>query len=278
VTAATRFHERFRVKPDRQIHLADIDPDQTIGFNDKSESKKLIAHYTANLRKLQRLFYADSRHSLLICLQAPDAGGKDGTIRHVFGSMNPQGCRVQAFKKPSREESRHDFLWRVHKVTPAKGEIVIFNRSHYEDVLAPRVHHLVPQADWRKRYDVINGFERYLMDNDTHILKFFLHISKQEQLNRFGTRLEDPARRWKISEADYAERTFWDDYQQAYDDMLNRCSTADAPWYVIPANHKWFRNLAISEIVVNQLESLGMHLPKPRVNINEIRRKYHEMV
>jgi len=271
------FHELFRVEPDRRIRLADIDPGQTMEFEDKTDVKNLIDHFSAILRKLQRLFYAESRRSLLICLQAPDAGGKDGAIRHVFSSINPQGCRVQAFKKPSLEEASHDFLWRIHKVIPAKGEIVIFNRSHYEDILVPRVHHLISEAEWCRRYDAINDFEHYLTDNDTHILKFFLHISKREQIKRFGARLEDPARQWKISEADYHERTFWDDYQQAYDDMLNRCSTTDAPWYVIPANHKWFRNLAISEIVVHQLESLGMHLPKPRVDIDEIRRKYHRM-
>jgi len=269
------FVESYKVKPEHRVHLARIDPGQTADFHNKTEIKKRIARQAKRLRELQYLLYAESRRSLLICLQAPDAGGKDGIIRHVFGCMNPQGCRVQSFKVPTPYEASHDFLWRAHRATPAMGEVIIFNRSHYEDVLPPRVHHLIPESEWRRRYDAINDFERNLSDNGTLILKFYLHISREEQLRRFGKRLQDSARHWKISEADYRERAFWDDYQQAYDDMLNRCSTPHAPWYVIPANHKWFRNLLVSIIVVQQLEELNMRMPEASVDIEEIRRKFH---
>jgi len=270
-----KYSESYKVQPGHRVLLAQVDPDQTGDFHNKREIKKLIVKQTSRLKELQYLLYAESRRSLLVCLQAPDAGGKDGVIRHVFGCMNPQGCRVHAFKVPTPEEASHDFLWRTHRAAPGKGEVVIFNRSHYEDVLPPRVHHSIPESEWSKRYDAINDFECNLSGNSTLILKFYLHISREEQLRRFGKRLEDPARHWKISEADYRERSFWDDYQQAYDDMLNRCSTPHAPWYVIPANHKWFRNLIVSTIVVQQLENLGMQMPEASVDIEEIRRKFH---
>jgi PPK2 family polyphosphate:nucleotide phosphotransferase len=208
-------------------------------------------------------------------LQGLDTSGKDGSINHVLGAMNPQGTRVHGFKAPSREEAAHDFLWRIEQRTPAKGEVVIFNRSHYEDVLVVRVHNLVPDKVWSKRYDLINAFEKSLAANGTHILKFFLHISKDEQLRRFKQRLDDPQRRWKISEADYEERKFWKNYQEAYQDALSQTSTKHAPWFVIPANHKWFRNLVISRIVAESLESLEMKFPEPTVNIKDIKRKYH---
>jgi PPK2 family polyphosphate:nucleotide phosphotransferase len=189
--------------------------------------------------------------------------------------MNPQGCRIVAFKQPSVEELAHDFLWRIHKVAPAKGEVVIFNRSHYEDVLTVRVHELVPDAVWARRYEQINAFEQGLVEADTHILKFFLHISKDEQLKRFKDRLDDPSKQWKISESDYKERTFWDDYMTAYEDALSRCSTERAPWFLIPANHKWFRNLAVSRIVVEYLKGLKLTYPPPRVDLKHIREEYH---
>jgi len=189
--------------------------------------------------------------------------------------MNPQGCAVHGFKTPSAEELAHDYLWRVHRVTPAKGQVTIFNRSHYEDVLVVRVHDLVPKKVWSKRYDEINAFEQYLVENGTHVVKFFLHIDAAEQLARFKQRLDDPARHWKISESDYSERALWDQYQAAFEDALEKCSTERAPWYVIPANHKWFRNLAVSQILVETLDSLGMKMPPPRVDLAEIRAKYH---
>ena len=191
--------------------------------------------------------------------------------------MNPQGCRVISFKQPSAEELAHDFLWRIERQTPRRGEIVIFNRSHYEDVLIVRVHDLVPKKVWTKRYELINEFERRLIAGGTHILKFFLHISKDEQLQRFKQRLEDHSRQWKISEADYSEREYWSEYENAYEAALSKCSTDDAPWYVIPSDHKWFRDLAIAQIIVETMEKLGIEIPKPTVNIDEIRRKYHKM-
>jgi len=270
------YGERFRVTPGSKIKLSAIDP----SFKDKHASKESaeaeIEENRRRLGQLQYLLYAENRRSLLIVLQALDAGGKDGTIRHVLGAMNPQGTRVHAFKVPSAEEATHDFLWRAHLHAPARGEVVIFNRSHYEDVLVVRVRKLVAKSVWSKRYDHINGFERNLIDAGTRIIKFFLHISKEEQLDRFRQRLEDPARRWKISESDYEDRALWPQYMEAYEAALARTSTADAPWYVIPADHKWFRNLAVSKIVVQTMEAMDMKVPPPQVDIDEIRRKYHQ--
>lgn len=270
-----RYSERFRVEPGSAPRLSAIDP----SFKDKHESKEsaeaeLIGH-ARRLRELQALVYADGQRSVLICLQAPDAGGKDGTINHVLGAMNPQGTRVHGFKVPSAEEAAHDFLWRAHVHAPAKGEVVIFNRSHYEDVLVVRVHGLVPDRVWEPRYALINEFERNLVAAGTHVLKFFLHISEEEQLARFKQRLDDPTRWWKISESDYAERAAWSTYRAAYEDMLARTSTESAPWHVIPANHKWFRDLAISSIVIETLERLDLKVPAPSVDIEDIRRRYH---
>jgi len=273
-----QFSKRFRVKPGNHFSLADIAPNDTENHKDKSTALEDIHKYARRLRELQQVLYAENKRGLLICLQAMDTGGKDGTIKHVLGYMNPQGCRVQSFKAPSAEEAEHDFLWRVHKVTPARGEVVIFNRSHYEDVLVVRVHNLVDKKIWSHRYDTINAFEKHLADNGVHILKFFLHISNGEQLKRFKKRLEDPSRQWKISEADYAERPYWDAYQQAYEDALRKCSTDWAPWFVIPSDHKWFRNLAISRIVVEYLEALDMKYPQPHVDIEVIKKKFHAEV
>ncbi|WJW76350.1 polyphosphate kinase 2 family protein [Thiohalobacter sp. IOR34] len=266
---------RYRVEPGSRPRLADLDPAEHEGATGKREAKARIEATGRRLRELQYLLYAENRRSLLVCLQALDAGGKDGTIRHVLGYMNPQGCRVHAFRVPNEEEAARDFLWRVHRRTPRRGEVAIFNRSHYEDVLVARVHGLVPKAVWSRRYAAINEFERLLHENGTHILKFFLHISKEEQLRRFRKRLEDPGRQWKISEADYEERRYWDDYQLAYEDALHHCSTAHAPWYVIPADHKWYRNLAVSQILLQTLEGLQLQLPPPRVDLEAIRRRYH---
>ena len=270
--------KRFRVQPGSKVDLAKVDA----GFKDKHESHEHalpeIEAYNQKLHDLQYLMYAEGKRSLLICLQGRDAAGKDGTINHVLGAMNPQGCPVTGFKVPSKEEAAHDFLWRYHKATPAKGQVAIFNRSHYEDVLVVRVHNMVPKEIWYKRYEHINNFEKLLYDNGTQILKFYLHIDAEEELERFKIRIDDPARHWKISDGDYAERPFWDAYTGAFEDALSKCSTKHAPWFIIPSNHKWFRNLAISRIVSEALESLNMKFPEPTVDINEIKKKYHAIV
>lgn len=270
------YRKRFVVKPGATVRLDKIDP----GFKDKhNESHKRatteIQKNVERLAKAQYLLYADGSTSLLVVLQALDAGGKDGVVRHVFTAMNPQGTMVSSFKQPSRIEAAHDFLWRAHLPTPGKGQVVIFNRSHYEDVLVVRVHKMVPKSVWSKRYELINDFEKMLYDNGTRILKFYLHISPEEQLQRFEQRLDDPMRHWKISEGDYSERKLWPEYMEAYEDAMERTSTEHAPWYVIPSDHKWFRNLAISEILADTLEDMELKLPPAQVDIAEIRRKYH---
>jgi PPK2 family polyphosphate:nucleotide phosphotransferase len=269
------YAEKFGVPPGGPVSLAATDPAFTNKHADKSSAQAELDAQAQRLTALQYRLYAEGKHSILICLQALDAAGKDGTIRHVLGAMNPQGARVHSFKQPTPEEARHDFLWRAHIHAPARGEVVVFNRSHYEDVLVPRVHDQLSTSAWHARCDQINDFERVLIANGTRILKFFLHISAEEQLRRFKQRLDDPTRQWKISEADYAERPYWKRYIAAYDEVLARTSTPDAPWFVIPADHKWFRNLAISEIVVTAMEALDIQLPSPRVDLDDIRRKYH---
>jgi len=270
--------KKFCVQPDSKVDLSKIDPN----FSDQHESHEHalpeIENYTKKMQELQYLLYAEGRRSLLICLQGRDAAGKDGTINHVLTSMNPQGCTVTGFKVPSREEAAHDFLWRYHKAAPERGHVAIFNRSHYEEVLVQRVHNMVPKDIWSRRYEHINDFERMLYENGTHILKFYLHIDPEEQLKRFKQRIEDPARHWKISDGDYAERPYWDAYTGAFEDALSKCSTKHAPWFIIPSNHKWFRNLAISRIVSESLEALDMKFPVPTVDIGEIKKKYHEIV
>jgi PPK2 family polyphosphate:nucleotide phosphotransferase len=269
------YSERFKVSPGTEVKLQGIDPAFTDQHTGRKEAMEEIEQYRTRLRELQETLFADKSCSILICLQALDSGGKDGTIDHVGGALNPQGCRVVAFKQPTPEELSHDFLWRVHRVAPAHGEVVIFNRSHYEDVLVARVHDLVPKTVWSRRYSQINTFEQELAENDTHILKFFLHISEEEQLQRFKDRLDDPTKQWKISETDYKERSYWDDYTAAYNDAISRCSTDQAPWYIIPSDHKWFRNLAVSRIIVERLESLDLKYPPPTVDIAKIRKEYH---
>jgi PPK2 family polyphosphate:nucleotide phosphotransferase len=227
------------------------------------------------MAQLQYLLYADADKSLLVVLQALDAAGKDGAIRHLFSGLNPQGTVVTGFKQPSKEEAAHDFLWRAHLHTPQRGEVAIFNRSYYEDVLVVRVHKIVEHSIWSKRYELINDFEKMLVSNGTTILKFFLHIGRDEQLSRFKRRLDDPSRHWKISETDYSERELWPDYMAAYEDVFASTSTKCAPWYIVPADHKWFRNLAVSCIIVETMEEMGLKLPPPRVDLAEIRRKYH---
>jgi len=271
-----KYSEKFMVKPGSRVRLNKIDAAYMDRHEDQKSAQGEIEKYTERLRELQYLLYAEGRRSLLIILQAMDAGGKDGTINHVLGNMNPQGARVFGFKVPSAEEAAHDFLWRIHQAAPQRGQVAIFNRSHYEDVLISRVHNYVPKKVWSKRYELINDFEKNLSDSGTHILKFYLHISDDEQLRRFKQRIDDPARHWKISESDYDEREYWNDYIEAFEDALGRCSTEHAPWFVIPANHKWFRNLVVSQIVVETLESLKMEFPKPTLDINEIKEKYHK--
>jgi PPK2 family polyphosphate:nucleotide phosphotransferase len=272
----SNYLKKLIVEPDTKVKLSDIDPD----YHGKHESHESalpeIQKHVQKMEQLQYLMYAEKKHSLLIVLQGLDAGGKDGVVRHVITGMNPAGCEVIGFKQPTPDDLSHDFLWRVHPHVPDKGEVAIFNRSHYEDVLVVRVHKLVPEKVWSARYDLINDFEKLLtVENNTTILKFFLFISKDEQLSRFKRRLDDPARQWKISDSDYKERDYWDDYIDAFEDMLHKTSTKHAPWFVIPSNHKWFRNLAISQIIAQTLEDLKMKLPQPTVDIAAIRKKYH---
>ena len=238
-----------------RIKLSDIDPGAT-GKTTREKAEARLSKIGDELKELQDLLYAAQQTPLLIVLQGIDTAGKDGTIRSVIGFMNPQGCRVASFKVPTPLEASHDFLWRIHAETPGKGTIVIFNRSQYEDVLVARVHSLVPPEVWKKRYDDINNFERLLTDNGAVILKFFLHISKDEQKERLLAREKDPAKAWKLSPADWKERDFWDDYQAAYEDAINKCATPDAPWRVVPADHKWYRNLVVAETLLEALRPL----------------------
>ncbi|MBU3656646.1 MAG: polyphosphate kinase 2 family protein [Rhodocyclaceae bacterium] len=231
------------------------------------------------IRALQLRLYAEGRQSLLIVLQGLDAAGKDGTIKHVLGMMNPQGCTVTGFKQPTPLELRHDFLWRIHPHVPGKGEIAIFNRSHYEDVLITRVHELCPKSQINLRYEQINQFESLLSTQaSTRIIKFFLHISREEQLARFAARLDDPAKNWKISDADYAERQHWDAYREAYEFALRKTSTPDSPWFVIPSDNKWYRNFAVANIVLETLEAMAPRIPKPSVNLDTVRQEFHNAV
>jgi PPK2 family polyphosphate:nucleotide phosphotransferase len=269
------YRKKFAVEPSKKVRLSKIDPSYTGRHETHDKALPEIQKNVERMDRLQYLLYADGSQSLLVVLQALDAAGKDGTIRHVFSGMNPQGTFVFGFKQPSREEAARDFLWRAHLRAPAKGEVVVFNRSHYEDVLVVRVHKLVPRSVWSKRYELINDFETMLSRNGTTILKFFLHISPQEQLARFKQRLDDPSRHWKISESDYSERALWPQYVDAYEDAMKLTSTKHAPWYIIPSNHKWFRNLAVSQIIADTMDDMGLKLPPTRIDLADIRRKYH---
>jgi PPK2 family polyphosphate:nucleotide phosphotransferase len=269
--------KQLRVEPGSKVRLADIDP----GFHGKHASeaaaKAELHDNLARITALQRKLYASRNHSLLIVLQGIDGAGKDGTCWHVMSAMDPQGVNVVGFKQPTAQERDHDFLWRVHPHAPGLGRVTVFNRSHYEDVLIARVHNLVPETVWKPRFDFINGWEKLLAsEKNTTILKFFLYISKAEQLVRFRERLEDPARQWKISESDYSERKLWDGYIAAFEAALSKCSTDHAPWFVIPSNHKWFRNFAVSQIVANTLEAMKLEMPKPTVDLTQIQQLYKE--
>lgn len=269
--------KRLKVEPGSKVKLADIDPNFHGTHESEDEAKTELQHNLKRITELQRKFYADRRHSLLIVLQGIDGAGKDGTCWHVVSAMDPQGVSVTGFKQPTAEERDHDFLWRVHPHAPGLGQVAVFNRSHYEDVLVVRVHDLVPKHVWKQRYEFINNWEKLLVEEkNTTILKFFLYISKDEQLSRFKDRLDDPARQWKISDSDYSERKLWDNYIDAFEAAISKCSTKHAPWFVIPSNHKWFRNLAVSEIVVRAMEDMNLSLPKPTVDLQKIRKLYHQ--
>jgi PPK2 family polyphosphate:nucleotide phosphotransferase len=253
---------RWRVEPGSTVRLADLDPASTEGGpGDRAATEAATASLYGDLDALQERLYAEGERSLLVVLQALDAGGKDGTIKHIFRGFNPAGSSVVSFKVPSEEELAHDFLWRVHAKVPAKGEVTVFNRSHYEDVLVVRVHNLVPEDIWRPRYERINDFEANLVAAGTRIVKLYLHISKEEQAERFQARLDDPTKRWKFRRGDLEERERWDDYVAAFEEALARTSTPDAPWYVVPADRKWFRNWVVSRILVETLEAMDPQYP-----------------
>jgi PPK2 family polyphosphate:nucleotide phosphotransferase len=263
-------YPRYRVQPGERIRLGDIDPNHSEHYKKKKDAKSELKKHCKRIRKLQERLYAENQRSLLIVLQAMDTGGKDGTIKHVFREVNPQGCRVWSFKQPSAEEASHDFLWRYHHRTPQRGMITIFNRAHYEDVLVVRVKNLVPENIWRKRYHIINEFEHMLALNRVTILKFFLHISKDEQKRRLESRLENPDKLWKFSKNDIQERLLWDDYQLAFEDAINYCSTDYAPWYVIPANKKWYRNLVIARTIADTLEAMNPQYPPAEPGLENV--------
>jgi PPK2 family polyphosphate:nucleotide phosphotransferase len=269
------FRKKFVVDRDVELNLNDIDPDYTGAHESPNSAAAELAHHTAKLAHLQYRLYAEGKQSLLIVLQGLDAAGKDGVIRHVITGTNPQGVNVACFKQPTREELAHDFLWRAHRRAPENGEIMIFNRSHYEDVLFVRVHEIVPKSVWSKRYDRIREFEQLLVEGGTHIVKFYLHISPEEQLARFKMRLDDPHRNWKIRDSDYNEREYWPAYIEAHEQAMRETSTSRAPWYVIPSNRKWFRDLAISSILADTLDEMDPKFPMPSVDLEEIRRRYH---
>jgi PPK2 family polyphosphate:nucleotide phosphotransferase len=256
--------DKYRVRPGQKVDLGDVDPDDTrLAPGGKEEATKQSSAIQDRLRDLQELLFAEHQRKLLIVLQGMDTSGKDGTIRHVMAGFNPAGTRVASFRAPSPAELDHDYLWRVHRELPGKGEVVVFNRSHYEDVLVVRVHDLVPKAVWKKRYQQIVAFEQMLHEEGTVILKFFLHISKGEQRKRLQARLDDPSKRWKFQPGDLEERKRWDDYQGAYEDALTKTSTDDNPWYVVPANQKWYRNLVVGSVVAETLDGLRMSYPNP---------------
>lgn len=263
--------QQYKVKPDSKVDLSKWNPNDTGEFKGGKEAGLAeVGKLTTRLGELQELLYAEGKHKVLVVLQALDTGGKDGTIRRVFSGVNPQGVHVASFKVPTPEELAHDFLWRIHKVVPGKGEMTIFNRSHYEDVLVVRVHDLVPPEVWQQRYDQINEFERLLAETGTTILKFYLHIDLDEQKERLQARLDDPAKHWKFRLGDLRERKRWPDYMTAYEDALSNTSTPYAPWYIVPANRKWYRDLVISSILVETLESLDMKFPPPEEDLNGV--------
>lgn len=270
------FEKEYRVGPSEDVSLKKRDTKTKGPFGEKMEAEVATEINIRKMQELQYRLFVESQQSLLIVLQAPDAAGKDGLIRKVLGKMNPQGCRTYPFKVPTKIELEHDFLWRIHKCTPARGKVAVFNRSHYEDVLAVRVEKLVPESVWSARYEIINDFEKNLTHNGTRILKFYLHISPEEQLARFKKRLDNPAKHWKLNPGDYEARKKWGAVREAYEDVFKKCSTKHAPWYVIPSDHKWYRDAAVSAIVAKTLNEMDPKFPPIDVDLDEIRRLYEQ--
>ncbi len=260
----------YRVYPDAPVTLSELDTDESEGYGSKKDVKDELTGLRDRISDLQARLYAEGKRSLLVVLQAMDTGGKDGAIKDVFRGVNPQGCQVWSFKTPSSEELSHDFLWRYHQKAPPRGMITIFNRSHYEDVLVVRVKDIVPETVWRPRYEAIRDFEQTLGREGVMVLKFFLHISKEEQKRRLEARLRKPEKHWKFSSADLVERNRWDAYQVAFQDAINATSTADAPWYVVPSDHKWFRNLVIARTIAATLEQMDPQYPPSEAGLESV--------
>lgn len=272
----TGFIDYYKIGEKENFDLAQVDPRDKGLFDSREQAEAFTIEAVEKIKDLQFQLFVEGKQSLLIVLQAPDAAGKDGLIRKVLGQMNPQGCRTYPFKVPSSLELSHDFLWRIHAATPAAGMVSIFNRSHYEDVLVVRVLNLAPESVWRRRYDHINAFESLLHDRGTKVLKFYLHISPEEQLERFGERLTEPEKHWKLNVGDYTARQDWDAYREAYHDAFEKCSPEHAPWFVIPADRKWHRNAAVAGIVLQAMEEMNPQLPEVDVDVDEVRRLYEQ--
>lgn len=267
---ANEIIKKLMVIKGKKINLQRLSPDYNFSIDEEKAEYVLKQNLKKRMSELQYRLYAERKNGLLIVFQGIDTSGKDSTIRHVISAFNPQSCAVKAFKEPTTEDLSHDFLWRIHKRAPSKGEIVVFNRSHYEDIIQPRVHKTIHKSIWSQRYEHINAFERCLSDNSIKIIKFFLHISKEEQRKRLEERMNDPSKQWKASKSDITERKFWNNYTVAYQDIINRCSNLWAPWYIIPANKKWFRNLVVALIIVDTLERMKPKFPKPTINLSEM--------
>ena len=269
--------EQYRIEPGKKFKLEDYSPDDLGNFDGrKQKGMEKLAECRAEIDSLQELLYSEHKHKILIVLQAMDGGGKDGTIRAVFDGVNPQGVKVASFKVPTPVELDHDYLWRIHSQTPGKGEIVVFNRSHYEDVLVVRVHNLVPKEVWKKRYEQINDFEQQLAEEGTTILKFFLNISLDEQKERFMERLEMPEKRWKFNPGDLEERKLWPEYMKAFEEAIQKTSTKWAPWYVVPANRNWYRNLVVASVIAEKMKSLKMEYPNPQIDVEAFKKQLAE--
>ncbi len=262
---------RHQVEPGTKVKLRDVDASDTGDYSDKSAAVEKTADDVKKMAQLQERLYGENTRALLVVLQAMDTGGKDGTIKHVMSGVNPIGCEVHSFKGPSEEEADHDYLWRIYRAVPRRGNIGIFNRSHYEDVLVVRVHNLVAPSVWKERYDQINRFEKLLTELGTTIVKFYLHIDRDEQKKRIQSRLDDPAKNWKFTAADLAERKHWEEYQEAYEDVLTKTSTEWAPWTIVPANKKWYRNLVVARTIVKKLEEMDPRLPKSQIDPTKFR-------
>jgi PPK2 family polyphosphate:nucleotide phosphotransferase len=267
---ANEIIKKLMVIEGKKINLQRLSPDYNFSIDEEKAEYALKQNLKKRMFELQYRLYAERKNGLLIVFQGIDTSGKDSTIRHVISAFNPQSCTVKAFKEPTTEDLSHDFLWRIHKRAPSRGEIVVFNRSHYEDIIQPRVHKTIHKSIWSQRYEHINAFERCLSDNSIKIIKFFLHISKEEQRTRLEERMNDPSKQWKVSESDITERKFWKNYTVAYQDIINRCSNLWAPWYIIPANKKWFRNLVVALVIVDTLERMKPKFPKPTINLSKM--------